>query len=271
MKTSLFIGSLLLLFTTSITFADSSLTPIDCAKYRALYQCPTDNTKYPVHLTFDDGPADTTLGILSLLQQYKIPATFFAIAEKLDCPSRLSQQAACTKGEESACQAAQQCQERHSILQQIKQAGYQIGSHSYWHVRHSELNAEQRQWSIQASKQILQPYLTTQPPLFRLPHGDGYFNQSKVPEIMQTVEQAGFKHVGWQVSAYDWRKADQQGDKILQNVMQGICQKQGGIVLFHDGDAQYAHKGRYFTAQHLDEWLPIIQCVADFRPISDVL
>lgn len=268
MKTSIFISSLLLLFSTSITFADSSITPIDCAKYRALYQCPTDNTKYPVHLTFDDGPADTTLGILSLLQQYKIPATFFAIAEKLDC---LSQQAACTKGEESACQAAQQCQERHAILQQIKQADYQIGSHSYWHVRHSELNAEQRQWSIQASKQILQPYLTTQPPLFRLPHGDGYFNQSKVPEIMQTVEQAGFKHVGWQVSAYDWRKADQQGDKILQNVMQGICQKQGGIVLFHDGDAQYTHKGRYFTAQHLDEWLPIIQCVADFRPISDML
>lgn len=251
-----------LLFLTS--FVSHSASATDCTQYREIYQCPGDE-KYPVHITFDDGPADVTPDVLAVLARENVPATFFAIAEKLDCEAY---QAKCSQGDELACAASQTCATRNGILQQVKDAGHHIGSHSYWHVRHSTLSPEEMNFSIARSKAVLAPYLTTQPPLFRLPNGDGFFNQQAFPEIMQTVNKHEFKHIGWEISAFDWRESDQQGDRILQTVMQDICKKKRGVILFHDGVHDQPHRGRVFTTEHIGEWIPVMKCVADFKPLE---
>ena len=119
------------------------------------------------------------------------------------------------------------------------------------------------------SKELLNPYFTTTPAIFRLPYGDGWFNQKKSPQVMQALEKAGFKHLGWEMTAYDWNEKYQVGDKILDNVLGQMCGGKGrnGVVLFHDGVFENEHEGRIFTANNLARWIPKMRCVADFEPL----
>ena len=121
---------------------------------------------------------------------------------------------------------------------------------------------------ISHSKQLLAPYFNTSPPLFRLPYGDGWFNRAEKPAVLETLHNYGFQHIAWEMSAFDWREADQQGDKILQTVMHEICTKKRGVILFHDGDSEQEHIGRTFTLKHIAEWIPAMRCVADFKPLN---
>ena len=247
-----------LILISSTTFADT------CAQYRAKYQCP-GNDKKPIHLSFDDGPANLTPHVLDLLKRERIPATFFVLAERLDCQPHKTQ---CQAGEQAACTSYNYCLEHRKTLQRTKQEGHMIGSHSYSHLHLSALPIAEMEQQIQQSKQIIQPFFTTSPPLFRLPFGDGWFNRNQKPQVLQSLAKYGFKHIAWEMSAYDWRKADQQGDKILKTVMHEICSKRGGVILFHDGVFEDEHMGRTFTGDHLAEWIPAMRCVADFKPLT---
>lgn len=251
-------------FAIALYFYSSVLFALDCRPYQQ--QCATLD-KYPIHLSFDDGPADTTAHILDVLKKENIKATFFVIANKIDCPVY---QKACQAGKQQACQDEQLCQSNRQILQRVKDEGHMIGSHSYYHVHHSKLSATQLQQHIQRSKTVLAPYFTTNPPLFRLPYGDGWFNLQTQPQVLQELKRQGFKHIAWEMSAYDWRVADQQGDKILQTAMNEICTKKRGTILFHDGLHDQLHTGRLFTAQHLDQWLPAMKCVAEFKSLQEI-
>ena len=253
-----------LFFLFSFSFLMQAAFATDCETYRKIYQCP-GLEKYPVHISFDDGPADVTVGVLDALKRENIKATFFIIASKIDCEPH---QQACGKGNQAECESAQLCQQRRSILQRVKNEGHMIGSHGYLHVRHSELNPNTMRQYIHRSKVLLEPYFTTNPPLFRLPYGDGWFNRKEHPEVLRALHQEGFQHVAWEMSAYDWREADQQGDAILRTAMNEICTKKRGIILFHDGVHDQEHRGRIFTTSHIAEWLPIMKCVADFKPLD---
>ncbi len=241
----------------------------DCAAYRARFQCEA-NVKYPLHLSFDDGPALQTTDVLDVLKREKIPATFFVLAEKIDCARTERECKAAQPGAAvETCEALQQCQLRKQILARTKQDGHVIGSHSYSHLRHSEIPPQQMLTDFRKSRSLLDPYLNTNPPLFRLPYGDGWFNRVEKPQVLQALQEVGFQHVAWQLSAFDWNEANQQGDKILANVMEQMCsRKQGGVVLFHDGVDNQMHEGRLFTTTHLQEWIPALRCVADFKPLS---
>lgn len=250
--------SLLLLCFIPAGFADN------CHQLREKYQCPGEE-KYPIHLTFDDGPADLTPGLLDTLKIENIQATFFVIANRIDCPLYKQK---CRQGDTTACTSYQLCQERRETLTRTRQEGHMIGSHSYTHVRHTELPAPEMERQIVLSKQLLSSFFTTSPPLFRLPFGDGWFNREEKPTVMQTLEKHGFKHIPWEMSAYDWRKEDQQGDKILRTVINEICTKKQGLILFHDGDPDHEHIGRTFTGENIAKWIPAMRCVADFKPLS---
>jgi len=123
--------------------------------------------------------------------------------------------------------------------------------------------------TIVDSKKILKPYLTTEPAIFRLPYGDGWFNQKKQPQVMEALKEAGFEHLGWEMTAYDWNEKYQEGDKILDNVLGQLCAGKGrnGVVLFHDGVHENEHEGRLFTAENLARWIPKMRCVADFKSL----
>ncbi len=240
------------------------LYALDCRIIRSQYQCP-GNENYPVHLSFDDGPADVTPGLLDLLRREKIPATFFVLAERIDCNRH---DAACQAGDATACTSLQYCQQHRNTLKRILYEGHTLGSHSYSHLHLSALPSVQLHKQINRSKQLLSPFLNTTPPVFRLPFGDGWFNRKQKPAVLEALKKAGFKHIAWEMSAFDWRQADQHGDTILHTVMHEICTKKEGVILFHDGDFEQEHRGRTFTAEHFAEWVPVIRCIADFKPLN---
>ncbi|MBJ6612182.1 MAG: polysaccharide deacetylase family protein [Candidatus Thiothrix moscowensis] len=262
-------GWMRLLVSVAISASMGTAMAVDCAAIRAQYNCPA-NEKYPLHLSFDDGPALQTTSVLEVLQREQVPATFFIIAEKIDCETVLQQcQQADPASDGKDCMAYRECQTRREILGKTKQMGHMIGSHSYRHLRYSGVAPDRMQRDFLASKRLLEPFFTTQPPLFRLPYGDGWFNRQQTGHVMQALQEAGFQHVDWQLSAFDWDEKNQQGDKILQNVLTQVCSRQkGGVVLFHDGVENQSHEGRLFTIEHLGEWLPAMRCVVDFKPLD---
>lgn len=147
-----------------------------------------------------------------------------------------------------------------------------IGSHSYSHLRYSGLPAALMQRHFRVSKRLLEPYLTTEPALFRLPYGDGWFNRKEKGHVLEALADTGFIHVDWQLSAFDWDTKNQEGDKILDNVMNQVCsRKNGGIVLFHDGMDNKMHEGRLFTTANIARWIPAMRCAVDFKPLDHFL
>lgn len=259
MKTIPTIIPTLLLF-----FISLNLAAADCQEIRRQYQCP-GNEKYPIHLSFDDGPANLTPALLDLLKKEQIPATFFIIAERIDCQPHRKR---CLAGNERACQSLTYCQQHRNTLQRTVQEGHTIGSHSYNHLHLSALSQPAMEQQISRSRRLLSPWFNTNPPLFRLPYGDGWFNRAEKLAVLQTLKKYGFKHIAWEMSAFDWRKADQQDDRILQTVMHEICTKKRGVILFHDGDSEKEHIGRTFTVTHMAKWIPAMRCVADFKPLT---
>lgn len=245
-----------ILFVLCYLIIPKQLFAEDCNAIRTQYQCPVQ--KHQLHLSFDDGVGSVTPKILDILKQENIKATFLVLGNKVDCAKH-----------QAGTKSYQLCQQRLSTLKRIKREGHEIGSHSYEHYRHSELSAAELNKTIIDSKEVLETYLTTEPAIFRLPYGDGWFNQKKAPQVMKALKQAGFEHLGWEMTAYDWNEKFQEGDKILDNVLGQLCGGKGrnGVVLFHDGDHENEHEGRLFTANNLARWIPKMRCVADFKPL----
>jgi len=242
-------------------------TEVDCEAWRERFSC-VDGERYPLHLSFDDGPALQTTDVLDVLKREQIPATFFVIAEKIDCAHIQATQCASHENVQN-CQAYQECLTRRDVLARTRDEGHTIGSHSYQHLRYSQQPVALMRHHFQKSRALLDPYLNTEPPLFRLPYGDGWFNRAEKPEALRTLNELGFIHIDWPLSAYDWNKDYQQGDKIVANVMEQMCsRRRGGVVAFHDGVDTKMHQGRLFTTQHLGEWIAPLRCVADFKPLS---
>ena len=228
---------------------------VDCNAVRDQYQCPAK--KHQLHLSFDDSVGSVTPQILDILKRENIKATFLVLGNKIDCQKYKSGK------------SLQLCKQRFETLKRIKREGHDIGSHSYEHYHHTELSPAQLNDTILRSKQLLEPFFTTQPPLFRLPYGDGWFNQKDQPQVMKALKDAGFEHLGWEMTAYDWNEKYQHGDQILDNVMTQMCNGNGrnGVVLFHDGVFENEHEGRVFTANNLARWIPKMRCAADFEPL----
>jgi len=253
-KFSLFI----LFFILSSQLITTQVFAEDCAAIRAKYQCP--DKKHKLHLSFDDGVGSVTPQILDILKRENIKATFFILGNKIDC------------GKYKQGKSLELCKQRLATLKRIKREGHEIGSHSYEHYHHSELSPAELKQTIMYSRALLEPYFTTQPAIFRLPYGDGWFNQKDQPQVMQALNKAGFEHIGWEMTAYDWNEKYQHGDQILDNVMNQMCKGKGrdGIVLFHDGVFENEHEGRVFTAKNLGRWIPKMRCAADFKSLLDV-
>ena len=239
-------------------FGQTSVFAVDCDAVSIKYHCPAQ--KHQIHLSFDDGVGSVTPKILDILKRENIKATFLILGNKIDCAKY------------PPGKSLELCKQRFKTLKRIKREGHDIGSHSYEHYHHSKLSPAALKDTISHSKQLLAPFFTTEPPIFRLPYGDGWFNQKNAPQVMQALHQQGFEHLGWEMTAYDWNPKFQKGDLILDNVMNQMCTGKGrnGVILFHDGVFENEHEGRLFTANNLARWIPTMRCVADFKSLTEI-
>lgn len=155
-----------------------------------------------IALTFDDGPNEPyTSHVLSILEQYKIKATFFIIGQ-------------------NARRYPETCR-------RIVSAGNVIGNHSYYHhkslcLRRGKTVAR----DIKLAHQAIYECTGLEPKLFRPPHG------FRTPWLMRTVRRLGYTVVTWDNMTSDW-KADKSGDEIIRAIIQRA--KPGGVIVMHDG------------------------------------
>lgn len=197
--------------------------------------CP-DGKSYPVTLTFDDGPHPAlTPKVLDILEAEKVKGTFFVLGERF------------AGGKNNPANT-----EKYRILDRMKRSGHTIASHTYAHLKHNSLDEKTLTENIYKSNKLLKDYLN---PVLRLPYGAGAFKsshpevQKKNDLVMETVKQAGFKHVLWDIDTNDWDP--KKRESLLPTMLKDICQKKGGVILFHDIQRN--------TVDNLQSWIKAIR------------
>jgi peptidoglycan/xylan/chitin deacetylase (PgdA/CDA1 family)/GT2 family glycosyltransferase len=155
-----------------------------------------------IALTFDDGPNEPyTSQVLSILEQYRIKATFFIIGQ-------------------NARRYPETCR-------RIVAAGNVIGNHSYHHLKSLCLRRGKTvARDIEQAHQAIYECTGFEPTLFRPPHG------FRSPWLMRTVHNLGYTVVTWDNMTSDWN-AEKSGDEIILAVLRRA--KPGGVIVLHDG------------------------------------
>ncbi|WP_413560259.1 polysaccharide deacetylase family protein [Bdellovibrio sp. HCB209] len=181
--------------------------------------------KYPVHLTFDDGPdPKITPQVLEVLKKAGIKATFLISTNQL------------TKG------SAEEIRGRKRLIEKIKQDGHTVGSHSYEHIEHANLKTHTREQilnNIQRSFDEIDKLNLSKPIPFRFPYGSGWIedskdsaNQDMGKEAILKVKAAGYQPFHWDIDTEDWSKVRRKA--LPMSALSQICRSHGGIILMHD-------------------------------------
>jgi len=152
-----------------------------------------------VALTFDDGPGPYTPGVLSVLEQYHVPATFFAIGkmERYFSPS---------------------------TARELRD-GDVVGDHTETHPAMAQLSAHEQHEQLFEQLARIELLGGPRPRLFRPPYGS--FDATTIREL----HALGMLMVLWSVDTGDYL---QPGAAVIeQRVLAGA--RPGAIFLMHDG------------------------------------
>jgi peptidoglycan-N-acetylglucosamine deacetylase len=171
-------------------------------------------------LTFDDGPnPEVTPRLLSLLDRYAVPATFFVLGKYV-------------------------CQ--HPELTLEISARHQIGNHTYAHPNLLLMTRRQIRDELNRCEDAIIAATGKRTSYVRPPFG------FRGPQFDSAAHKAGFSRtVMWSVSAHDWNvQPPASVGWRLQKV------GQGDIVLLHDGDHRTSNADRSHMLKALEYWLP---------------
>lgn len=166
-----------------------------------------------VSLTFDDGPDPKwTPQILSILERYHVPATFFVVGEN-----------GVTNPE---------------LLARIAADGDEIGNHSYTHPNMADEAETGIGLELNATQRLIEAFTGRSTRLFRAPYfGDA---EPTTPDELipaMIAQQKGYTVVGLHVDPGDWKRPGAQAivDRTLQQVESATPYRSENIVLLHDG------------------------------------
>jgi peptidoglycan/xylan/chitin deacetylase (PgdA/CDA1 family) len=156
-------------------------------------------TQKKIALTFDDGPSEFTLEVLSLLKKYNAKATFFCIGKNIETHPE--------------------------ILKQIIAEGHLVANHSYSHSKFFDFyNAKQIAAEIEKTDELLEKYTSKKINFFRPPYG------VTTPSIRRALKITGHKVIGWNIRSLDGGTKNKE--LILNRIIKRVSP--GGIVLLHD-------------------------------------
>ncbi|MBP5224801.1 MAG: polysaccharide deacetylase family protein, partial [Lachnospiraceae bacterium] len=193
-----------------------------------------------IYITFDDGPSYLTEGLLDVLDQYHVKATFFVVYKP----------------------------EYEAVYRDIVSRGHALGVHCAVHdYDHLYANFETWQADFDKMYNYLRDTIGYTPRLYRFPGG----SIRKLEWKDQLIAYLKSKNVVY----WDWNVVTEDGDQnmpkeqIMENAVQGT-QRILPVILSHDGDGQdvsvgcipevlqfYLDKG--FTFRVLDDTVPPIQ------------
>jgi peptidoglycan-N-acetylglucosamine deacetylase len=191
---------------------------------------------YKVALTFDDGPnLESTPLVLDVLKKHHAPATFFTVGRAINGPQAVA------------------------LVQRMLAEGHLVGSHSNSHPNFKAISTASQLAEITRSEAALATAGIT-PVWFRFPYGNG------TCAATDRVHADGMTVVGWQFGSDDWcfnagngycspRSYKYMPDSYRHDqigwLRHEVARNHGGVMLNHDS--------HMYTAQHLDEWLTLLE------------
>lgn len=177
----------------------------------------TENSKI-VYLTFDDGPSKNTEGLLKILADEEVPATFFVVGENA---------------------------ERHpERIKAIDEAGHLVANHTYSHnTKEIYKNADALLDNIKKCQDVLVSILGEDYPtdLFRFPKGS---TNKGCRDLRKDVREAGYRYFDWNALNGDAetgeykRTAQELYERFKQTVDDVDGRKNEVIVLMHDTNSK---------------------------------
>ncbi|MBE6544412.1 MAG: polysaccharide deacetylase family protein [Ruminococcaceae bacterium] len=191
----------------------------------SVYHCG-GNGKRQVALTFDDGPhPDYTPAILSILEEYKVPATFFVIGEN-----------------------ARQYPE---LVKKEYNMGNEIGNHTFSHPAVSKTSYNDLINETELVDGEILALTGKAPKIFRPPGGVCDKNVGKV------AKEKNYSVILWTVDTKDWQIPPTHD--IVSCVKTNL--RPGAIILFHDyvwGASNTPEALRILIPHILDEGYEIV-------------
>jgi peptidoglycan/xylan/chitin deacetylase (PgdA/CDA1 family) len=170
-----------------------------------------------VALTFDDGPdARFTPRVLDILEEKRVPATFFVVGERA---------------------------ERHpDVIRRAHDLGHALGNHSHTHsLSFHVLHRGGLRREISRCNQAIRSVIGLEPRLFRSPHG------VKTPALGDVLAETGMSAIGWQVRGMDYVVRDP--GRIARRIVERAVD--GGVLLLHDGGGFQGDSDRSATVEAL--------------------
>ncbi len=152
-----------------------------------------------IALTFDDGPGPFTPQILSVLEQYHVPATFFEIGEKV---AKYPQ-----------------------YTQMVAAAGYPVEDHTWSHPDLSTLSAAQIDSQIQETQNEIRSLTGDTPACLRPPYDD--WNST----VLDQIAGQGLTAMSYSIDPRDWSMPGVA--TIVSRVVDAAFS--GAVVDMHDG------------------------------------
>jgi peptidoglycan-N-acetylglucosamine deacetylase len=149
-------------------------------------------------LTFDDGPdSKYTPKILDILKKYKVKATFFVVGTQVE--------------------------KYPAVFRRIIREGHEVGSHSFQHLKISELSPDKIKYQLGHNNEIIRKNGGRPLMLFRPPYG------AIDPASVETIAKLGYRIILWTVDSLDWRGLREK--QVVSNVVPKL--KDGNIILQH--------------------------------------
>ncbi|MNI02494.1 Peptidoglycan-N-acetylglucosamine deacetylase [compost metagenome] len=113
------------------------------------------------------------------------------------------------------------------IVEQIKKAGFEIGSHGHKHSNYSALNDEEIRKQISTAHGILTEMVGKEPNLIRMPNGD--FDK----RVLRIANSMGYSVIQWDTDSLDWKNIG------VDNIIKRVVGKAhpGDIILMHASDS----------------------------------
>ncbi|MBR1926132.1 MAG: polysaccharide deacetylase family protein [Clostridia bacterium] len=184
----------------SLPFGENSAASVffgDNLRKVPIYSVQTDEKK--VAISFDAAwGADKTEGIINILKEYKVSATFFLVGFWVeDYPEE---------------------------AKKVAESGFEIGTHSNTHPDMTKLSKQDMTLELNTSIEKIQKATGKTPTLFRAPFGS--YNNT----LLSVAENLNLVSIQWDVDSLDWKgiSAKEICDRITSKV------KNGSIILCHN-------------------------------------
>ncbi len=162
--------------------------------------CSLTTEEKQIAITFDDGPHfEFTPKILSILNEYNTPATFFVIGKNI--------------------------QGNENIIRKIDAAGHTIGNHTFSHSFFIDFKGKTGfMIELNTTSDLIYDIIKKRMNYFRPPYG------VTTPHLASASKALKYDIIGWNIRSLD-TTADSE-EKIASRVISQV--KPGAIILFHD-------------------------------------